>query len=121
VREEELDEYYLASPVPAYQKICDKVEELLKKAPPPAVKSKFTLGRLASLHHIRQAALAFFAFFHVRPSRFSPVFRDKLRRLEDTALEERDVFLRTVKEKPIKKYIKSSLPMGIEGFACQRY
>lgn len=108
-KKEELERYYLADSVPSYQKICDRVEELLRKAPPSAVRSKFTLGRLMSLHHIRQMALAFFAFCHVRPSRFSPVFRNKLRRMEDIALEEQNVFFTDSEKKACQKIYKAIL------------
>ena len=107
-KEEELRNYYAESSAPAYRAVGDVIERLLREKRPAAMKSSFHLTSLASLHHIRQMALAFFAFFRIRPSRFMPIFRRKLRRLEDTALRDGDVFI-TDSEKEFHKKIEKQL------------
>lgn len=107
-KEEEIGQYYAESPAPAYRAVGDVIERLLRSERPAAIKSVFHLSSLASLHHIRQMALAFFACFRIRPSRFMPVFRRKLRRLEDTAIRDGDVFL-TGSERESREKIKKAV------------
>lgn len=121
VKEEELAQYYADSAVPAYQAVADVVEALLQRSPISTVKSRFRLKNLASLHHFRQVALAFFAFFRIRPSRFIPLFRDKLRRLEDIAASGGDVFFTDSEIEFCKRINRTIKKIGAEGTICRKY
>ncbi len=106
--EEKLRRYYANSSMPAYQTISRLVEKLLAAPPPPPIKSVFNLSSLVSLHHLRQMALAFFACFRIRLSRIFPLLKSKLKRLEDAAIRDKDVFF-TSSERAFYKRIEKQI------------